>query len=447
MSSTMKPRLLVLDDDETMRGQMRWAFCRDYEVLEAGTRAEALKAGPGEVPIGIIDLGLPPSPFEPVEGIRAIRELLSANPLFKAVVVTGLNDREDAFRALDLGAFDYFTKPVSMDEVRLTLKRALHTYEQQSGKMTASGALWPSDMIGLSVPMQSAFHTIRKLAEVNIPALITGEPGTGKETAARAMHRLGTRHAKPFIPVDCANTPSAGLESALFGIESGERRRKCRFEQADGGTVYLREIGALSLRLQVRLLKLLHEHAIEDPFTGLRTSVDVRVISSTSRDLRASVRSGEFREDLFNRLGVVTLEMPPLRKRGEDAYLLSLFYIKKYARSFDRPVTGLSKAGMDAVVSYGWPGNVRELENRVKRAVLLSNRRELEPHDLGIPSNPQGAPPGALGLSEARDAFKKKMINEALSRTGGSVSRAAFELGISRQYLSKLISKYNLRTS
>ena len=447
MSATSKPRLLLLDDDETMRGQMRWAFCRDYEVIEAGTRAEALKAGPEEVPIGIIDLGLPPLPFEPVEGMRAIREILSANPLFKAVVITGLNDREDAFRALDLGAFDYFTKPVSMDEVRVTLKRALHAYEQQSGNLGASGALWPSDMVGVSMPMQGVFHTIRKLAEVNIPALITGEPGTGKETSAKAMHRLGTRHAKPFLPINCAGTPAEALEAGLFGIQTRDRHKKCGIEQADGGTVFLREIGALNLRIQGRLLKLLQEHAIEDPFTGGRASVDVRVISSTSKDLKAMVKSGEFREDLLNRLGVVTLDMPPLRKRGEDAYLLSLFYIKKYSRYFDRLVTGLSKHCMEAVQQYRWPGNVKELENRIKRAVLFSGKRELDSEDLGITSCVSGPAAPPLGLTEARDAFKKKMIHEALTRNNGSVSRAAFELGISRQYLSKLISKYNLRPS
>ena len=446
MTAAPKPRLLLLDDDETMRGQMRWAFCRDYEVIEAGTRAEALNAGPEEVPVGIIDLGLPPAPFEPVEGMRAIREILSANPLFKAVVVTGLDGRADAFRALDLGAFDYFTKPVSMDEVRVTLKRALHAYEQESGKMSASGALWPSDMVGVSMPMQSVFHTIKKLAEVNIPALITGEPGTGKETAARAMHRLGTRHAKPFVPVDCALSTADSLEAGLFGIDGG-RRKKCVLEHSDGGTVFLREVGALNLKLQGRLLKLLQEHAIEDPFTGGRASVDVRLISSTSRDLRSMVRGGEFREDLYNRLGVVTLEMPTLRKRGEDAYLLSLFYIKKYSRDFDTRVTGLSRSCMEAVLRYRWPGNVRELENRIKRGVLLSSVRELNAGDLNIPCPASGPPPPALGLSDARDAFRKKMICEALARSNGSVSRAAFELGISRQYLSKLISKYNLRPS
>ena len=260
------------------------------------------------------------------------------------------------------------------------------------------------------------------------------------------MHRLGTRHAKPFVPVDCALSTADSLEAGLFGIDGG-RRKKCVLEHSDGGTVFLREVGALDLKLQGRLLKLLQEHAIEDPFTGGRASVDVRLISSTSRDLRSMVRGGEFREDLYNRLGVVTLEMPPLRKRGEDAYLLSLFYIKKYSRDFDTRVTGLSRSCMEAVLRYRWPGNVRELENRIKRAVLLSSVRELNAGDLNIPCPASGPPPPALGLSDARDAFRKKMICEALARSNGSVSRAAFELGISRQYLSKLISKYNLRPS
>ncbi len=445
MYQALKPRLLLLDDDEAMRGQMRWAFCRDYEVLEAGTRAEAMRSGTEEVPIGIIDLGLPPSPFEPVEGMRAIREILSANPLFKAVVVTGLDEREDAFRALDLGAFDYFTKPASMDEIRVTLKRAMYAYEQESANLGA-GALWPSDMVGVSMPMRGVFHTIRKLAEVNLPALITGEPGTGRETAARAIHRLSARHAKPFTPVDCALTPPEALEARLFGI-SAERRRKCLFEHSDGGTMFLREIGSLNLRLQGRLLKLLQEYAIEDPFTGERASVDVRVISSTSMDLKSMVRGGEFREDLYSRLGVVSLDLPPLRKRGEDIYLLSLYFTKKYSRDSGSPAARLSRPCTEAIERYRWPGNVRELKNRIKRAVLLSSGPEISAADLGIPCPAPGPAPLSSGLSDARDAFRKKMIGEALARSNGSVSRAAFELGISRQYLSKLISKYNLRPS
>ncbi|HBG46069.1 MAG TPA: sigma-54-dependent Fis family transcriptional regulator [Deltaproteobacteria bacterium] len=443
-----KPRLLVLDDDETVRGQMRWAFCRDYEVLEAETRGAALRvAREQETQLGVIDLGLPPAPLEPSEGMTAIREILSINPLFKAVIITGLDERQEAFRALDLGAFDYFTKPVSIDEVRVTLKRGWLSYRQQAEHLSASsGAGWPNEMIGVSAPMQEVFRTIRKAAEVNIPALIAGEHGSGKETAARAMHRLGIRHAMQFISVDCAGTPHKELENELFGLNGdGRHGRKCRFEQADGGTIYMKEVGALSLSLQGRLLRVLREHAIERPDSNGRTSIDVRVISSTAMDLRAMARSGEFSEELLHRIGVITLEVPPLKDRGDDVYLLALYFLKKHSREFNKPVRGFDKECVGYLKSYRWHGNVRELENRVRRAVIFFNKSEISGADLGIPAIAFDAPKkNSMGLAEARDLFKRRMVQEALSRSKWNVARAAAELGISRQYLSKLITKYNL---
>lgn len=447
-----KPRLLVLDDDETFRGQMKWAFCKDYEVFEAGTRGEALRAAAERgIPVGVMDLGLPPCPFETSEGMRAIREVLSANPLFKAVILTGVDERENAFRALDLGAFDYFTKPVSIEEVRMTIRRAYHAYEHQSGRAGSSpGAGWPSDMLGLSRPMQEVFHSVRKLAEVNIPALITGEPGAGKETAARAVHRLGARHALPFISADLKGAPERVVEAEVFGLGAGAcRPHKCMLEQADGGTLYLKDVGSLSLPLQARLLSVLREYSLESPSTGERASIDVRVMSSSTRDLKSLVKSGEFNEDLFFRLGVITLSVPPLRERGEDIHLLSLYFLKKYAREYNRPAAGFDKAAIEDMKAYRWPGNVRELENRVRRAVISSANREISSADLGLPASFADGHLAAnpMGLAEAREAFRKRMIQDALLRNEGSVSRAAAELGISRQYLSKLILKYNLRSA
>jgi two-component system NtrC family response regulator len=297
--------------------------------------------------------------------------------------------------------------------------------------------------------MQEVFNTIRKLAEVNIPALITGEPGTGKDTAARAVHRLGARHALPFLAADCKGAPERVLEAEVFGARAASGRpRKCLLEQADGGTLFLKEVGSLGLHLQARLLAVLREHSIEIPSTGGRASVDVRVISSSARDLRSLARSGEFIEDLAFRLGVITLALPPLRERGEDVHLLSLYFLKKYAREYKRPAAGFDRGAIDDMKGYRWPGNVRELENRVRRAVIFSARNEISSSDLGLPSRAPSShmAPNPMGLAEAREAFRKRMIQDALIRNDGSVSRAASELGISRQYLSKLIVKYNLRS-
>lgn len=441
-----KPGLLILDGDETARGQMRWAFSKDYEVFEAATRAEAVEiAQSGQAPVGIVDLGLPPLPFEAAEGVRAVREILSVNPLFKAVVVTGVGERDDALRAIDIGAFDFFTKPVAIEDVRLTVKRAVHTHRLQMESIGGQpGASWPIEIIGLSQPMQEVFSRVRKLSEVNIPVLILGESGTGKETLAKAVHRISSRHSMPFVKVACDSMPESVLAAELFGSESeeGKPAKKGKLELADGGTLYLEEAGTLSPAIQKRLLERLFGRCPDK-----QSRADARVISSSTRDMKAMVRAGDFSEELYNKLGIITLSVPRLRDRGEDVYLLSLYFLKKYSKELARPVLGFAPGVADAMAEYEWPGNVREMDNRIKRAVSLAGKKEITAEDLAIPAGAgTGASYGA-SLTDTKEAFRKRMINEVLARNFGNVTRTANELGISRQYLSRLITRFNIKVS
>ncbi|MBI2399587.1 MAG: sigma 54-interacting transcriptional regulator [Deltaproteobacteria bacterium] len=445
-----KPGLLIFDGDETARGQMRWAFSKDYDIFEAATRAEAVDiARTGQVPVGIMDLGLPPKPFEAAEGVRAVRDILSVNPIFKAVVVTGLGERDDALRAIDLGAFDFFTKPISIEEVRLTVRRALHTHRLQMESMGGQpGASWPGEIIGLSQPMQEVFSKVRKLAEVNIPVLIQGESGTGKETLARAVHRISSRHSMPFVKVACDSMPEPVLAEELFGrgAEQGKQRRKGWLELADGGTLYLEEAGVLSPAIQKELQERLFARST-DKHSSFEGRADTRVISSSTRDLKAMVRAGDFSQELYNRLGIITLSIPPLRDRGEDIYMLSLYFLKKHSKELARPVMGYAPGTADAMAEYAWPGKVREMENRIRRAVSLSGKKEITSEDLAIPACAGGPDNAGASLTDTREAFRKRMINEVLGRNFGNVSRTANELGISRQYLSRLIARFNIKIS
>jgi two-component system NtrC family response regulator len=445
-----KPGLLILDSDETARGQMRWAFSRDYDVFEAATRAEAVQiAGEGQVPVGILDLGLPPQPLKATEGMTAVRDILSVNPLFKAVVVTGLGERDDALRAVDMGAFDFFTKPIAIEDVRLTVRRAVNTYRLQVESMGGQpGAAWPGELIGLCQPMQEVFSTVRKLAEVNIPVLIQGETGSGKETLARAVHRISSRHSMPFVKVACDSMPETILAGELFGegTEEAKPAAKGKIDLADGGTLYLEEAEVLSPALQKRLLERLFGRCPDKPPPGGKTCPDTRVISSSTRDMKTLVRAGEFSEELYNRLAIITFAVPPLRDRGEDVHMLSLYFLKKYSKELGRQVLGFAPGAIEAMAEYAWPGNVREMENRIRRAVSHAGKKEIAAEDLAIPAGSE-ADNGHGSLTDTREAFRKRMIHEVLCRNFGNVTRTANELGISRQYLSRLIARFNIKVN
>lgn len=448
-----KPCILIVDGDPASRGRVRRTLFEDYDVIEASERSSAVELTKQLRPAVVItELGLPPNPFGPSEGLKTVLEILQTDRLSKVIAHTSLKEKGTAVKALDLGVFDYFLKPAPPDELRIMVKRAMHLYgiQREDADLCREMEYGPANMIGTSPKMQEVFRSIKKIASVNMPVLVLGESGTGKELAANAVHDLSDRKDKPFIVINCGAIPENLLETELFGYERGaftgaDTQKKGKVEYAEGGTLFLDEIGELSPKLQVKLLRFLQESTIERVGGRESLTVDARVISATNRDLKTMASEGTFREDLYFRLGVIPLIMPPLRERGDDVYTLALSFLRKFTRELNRHISGFNEAAVKAIGEYNWPGNIRELENKVKRAVALCKDREISPEDLTLPSPGTLAVKETTGLAEAKEAFKKRLVQEALLKNKGGISRSASDLGISRQYLSRLITKYNLK--
>lgn len=447
----MKPRLLIVEDDEEIRSQMKWGLISDYEVVLAGDRAAALAAfRETRPPVVLLDLGLPPNPADTAEGFATLGEILADRPKTKVIIVSGQSERQNALQAVAEGAYDFLPKPIQMDELRVVLKRAFHLSHLEQ-ELEEARAQTPSDqfegLLGTSEPMLAVFHTIRKVATTDAPVLILGESGTGKEMAAQAIHRRSRRSQGSFVAINCGAIPEALMESELFGHEKGSFtgahvQRLGRVEAANGGTLFLDEIGELPLNLQVKLLRFLQEQQIERVGGRGPIPVDVRVIAATHVDLQLAQADARFREDLYYRLAVVTLKIPPLRERGADLLLLAQAFLRKAALEIQRPAVAFDAAALRALQRHPWPGNVRELENRVKRAVIMAEGPRISPSDLELSAE---ATTGALSLKDAREALEREMVLDALRRSGGKIAGAATELGVSRPTLYELMDKLGIK--
>lgn len=449
-----KPKILVIDDDEPIRTQMKWALIQDYDLFLAKDGSEALQLIKKEAPALVtLDLGLPPTPEDTVEGIRVLEQILEIEPSTKVIVVTGNPDKSAALKAISLGAHDFFTKPIDLSELKAILKRAcyVHSLEKECQSLQKQIHQQFSDMIGSSGRMQEIFSTIKKVSTTDVPVLITGESGTGKELVARAIHSNSTRSTRPFIPINCGAIPENLLESELFGHEKGaftgaHAQRKGKVELADQGTLFLDEIGEMPLQLQVKLLRFLQDYRIERVGGREELELDVRVIAATNKDLKKQIDEGRFREDLYYRLAVVTIEMPALRERSSDTLLLARFFLQKFSNGASKK---LSQKAIDAIGAYNWPGNVRELENRIRRAVTLAEDNTITPFDLGLGSEldrTEGAPGAPLGLNmkKAVEELEIKLINAAILKNDRNISKAAEDLGLSRPTLYSLLKKYGI---
>lgn len=446
-----KTRILIVDDDEPIRTQMKWALIKDYDVFTAVDGESSIQAFEAHhPPIVLLDLGLPPDQDGKTEGMKLLRRLLELDPALKVIVITGNADRASALEAISQGAHDFFTKPVQIDELKAILKRADYVYSlemeyrelQQQVETKGFG-----ELVGTSRRMQEVFATTKKVATTDVPVLITGESGTGKELIARAIHANSLRRDRQLVPINCGAIPENLMESELFGHEKGaftgaHIQRAGRIELAKGGTLFLDEVGELPLALQVKLLRFLQDHKIERIGGREPISVDLRVIAATNKDLKTLTSEGRFREDLYYRLAVVSVEVPPLRDRGDDILLLARTFLKKYCVPAAGPKT-FSHDAVEAMMSYEWPGNVRELENRVRRAVTFSESKSVTSADLGF-SPPQI--PQTLNLRKAREDLDIKIITTAISKNGGNISKAAEELGLSRPTLHHLIKRYHITT-
>jgi len=446
----MKSKLLIVDDDEEIRSQMKWALVDDYDVLLAEDRPGATNTFRDQRPLVVVlDLGLPPSPGAPDEGLATLSELLAQDPLAKIVIVSGQSEKDTALRAIGQGAYDFLCKPIQMEELKAVLNRAFHVarlereyreMQQRLGGDTFEG------MLGTSPAMQEVFGAIRKVATTTVPVLILGESGTGKEMAALAIHRRSARKDGPFVAINCGAIPENLLESELFGHEKGaftgaHAQRQGRIETAASGTLFLDEIGELPLQLQVKLLRVLQEQSIERVGGRVKIPVDARVVAATNMDLKKAMTDGKFREDLYYRLAVVVVKLPALRERPGDVPLLAKALFTKFAVQNGRTATEFSQKALRALQQHSWPGNVRELENRIKRAVIMAEGRSVTPANLELGDSSEGS---FRSLKDAREAVEREMIQQALERHGGKISRASEELGISRPTLYELMEKLGL---
>jgi len=448
----MKPPLLLVDDDSTIRSQMKWALADDYDLSVAEDRPQAVAAAAKHQPLVVLlDLGLPPPPGGPTERLAALTALLALDPLPEVIVVSGQNEKANALKAIGEGAYDFLAKPVETDELRLILKRAFHIAElEREYRQLRDQVDGFEGMVGSSPPMQEVFTLIRKVATTDAPVLILGESGTGKEMAALAVHHRSSRKRGPFVPINCGAIPENLLESELFGHEKGSftgahTSRKGRIETASGGTLFLDEIGELPLALQVKLLRFLQEQTIERVGGRVPVQIDTRVIAATNTDLDKAMAEGAFREGLFYRLAVVKLRIPPLRERPSDILLLAKSFLSSSAKQHKRRVTRLSPEAVQALQAHAWPGNVRELQNRISRAVIMAERSQVSPADLEL-AEVAAAAPTPRTLREAREATERDLIESALQRHNHKIAPTAAELGISRPTLYELMEKLGMRT-
>ena len=446
-----KQKLLIVDDDEDLRTQMKWALTADYNVYLAEDRQSAIAIINKEQPAVVtLDLGLPPNPAGVEEGFAILDHILDNYSHTKVIIITGRGEKEHALRAVEKGAYDFFYKPIQLDELKVVLRRAFHVsqleHEQREMRHRLSGDTFEG-MIGTSTQMQDVFSTIRKVATTDAPVLIRGESGTGKELVARAIHRLSIRESKPFIPINCSAIPENLIESELFGHEKGtftgaHAQRKGRFEMAEGGTLFLDEIGDLPLILQTKLLRFLQEKIIERVGGREQIEVDTRVLAATNRDLEEAMKNATFRDDLYYRLSVINISLPALRERNADVILLAKTFLDRYTSETRKKIKGFSSEAIESIECYPWPGNVRELENRIKRAVIMSEGKKITLEDLEMKA--VAGKKELIMLKDAREILEKGLILKAIARNENNLTKAASGLGISRPTLYDLMEKLGI---
>jgi DNA-binding NtrC family response regulator len=468
-----KPRILVVDDEPNMCAILQGLLTREgYRVQTAGDgfkALELLKANGGNFHVIVTDLKMPG-----MDGMELMGKVVEAYPGRPVVMITAHGTVDTAVEAMKVGAFDFVTKPFDRDDLRAVIRKAVNTAMAELDTIESRPALDATEggrfgMIGTSGPMREVYTILEKVADSPTTVLITGESGTGKELVAHALHNHSTRARRPFIRVNCAAIPQTLIESELFGHEKGSftgaiASKPGRFEMADGGTLFLDEIAEIPTEMQVKLLRAIQESAFER-VGGLKTlEVDVRLVTATNRNLMEEVESGRFREDLYYRLNVVPIHLPPLRERPDDIPMLISFMLERFNERLNKQVTGLSEEATEAFQAYGWPGNIREMENLLERLVLFSETDEIPadllPEELKSP-DASGLPSGVhtprldRGLDgrvsmkqlvrETTAQVERELIIQALDKTAGNVTRAAQLLMISRKSLQNKMKEFKLR--
>jgi two-component system NtrC family response regulator len=447
MNAEPRPKLLIVEDDAGLQRQLRWAY-DDYEVVVAGDRREAIDAMRAEEPAVVtLDLGLPPDPDGVSEGFATLAEILRLKPDTKVIVASGHGARESALRAIAEGAWDFYQKPIDIDALGLIVARAFHVHalEEENRRLATAPREALGGLITAAPEMLKVTGMIERVASADVSVMLLGASGTGKEVLARGLHEKSGRRGQ-FVAINCAAIPETLLESELFGHEKGAftgavKTTEGKIELADGGTLFLDEIGDVPLPLQVKLLRFLQERVIERVGGRKPIAVDTRIVCATHQDVDAMVAGGSFREDLYYRLAEIVVRIPSLAERTGDPVLLAKHFLHHYAKTMNRPVTGLSPDALSAIDTWGWPGNVRELENRMKRAVIMADGKSVTAIDLDLAERDT---PDPINLKAVRESADRKAIRHALARAEGNISNTAKLLGISRPTLYDLLKNYDL---
>ncbi len=453
MSVDLRAKLLIVEDDEGLQRQLRWAY-DDYEVLVASNRDAAINLlRSEEPPVVTLDLGLPPDPNGVTEGFATLETILSLKPETKVIVASGHGARESALRAIASGAYDFYQKPVDIDQLGLIVRRAfqLHGIETENRKLeqrAGEDQTVLGTMITSAPEMLKVARTIERVANTGVSVMLLGASGTGKELLARGLHQASNRSAGGFVAINCAAIPENLLEAELFGYEKGAftgaiKTTEGKIELAHGGTLFLDEVGDIPLPLQVKLLRFIQERVIERIGGRKPIAVDTRIVSATHQDLPQMIKAGSFREDLYYRLAEIVVRIPSLAERHGDSVLLAKHFLHRFAREMNPQVKGLSPGALAAIDEWSWPGNVRELENRMKRAVIMADGKLLTAEDLDLEARTEEALP--VNLKSARELADRRAIRQALARTENNISSAAKLLGISRPTLYDLMKQYDLQ--
>jgi two-component system NtrC family response regulator len=446
-------KIVVVDDEEWIRNQLKWSLSRDYEILLAGDVDSAMNIISQEKPdLVMLDISLTPNMGAGSEGITLLQDILNLDDTIKVIMITGNDTRENARRCVALGAYDFYSKPIDMDEIKVSIKRALYiqSLERENKRLVEDleKAQEFREIISDCEQMEKVLDIVRRVSTTDATVLIQGESGTGKELIARAIHYNSSRKDEPFVPVNCGAIPENLLESELFGHERGaftdaHAQRKGKLELAQSGTVFLDEIAELAPALQVKILRFLQEREIERVGGGERIQLDVRILAATNRDIEEEVKKGTFREDLYYRLNVVSIYLPPLKERDEDVILLANAFVNRFSREMNVNIKGFSDEALAAFRAHNWPGNVRELENKVRRAIIMARGPYITPEDLDL-AGLEHKRPELLTLKETRELFESQYISEALRRSEGNVTQAAESIGITRSSFYSLMSKYGI---
>jgi len=451
LTDSRKP-LLIVEDDPALQKQMRWAFDA-YETVVATDRESAVaQMRRFEPAVVTMDLGLPPAPDDPSEGLKLLQELHTLVPDTKVIVLTGQNDQAIALKAIALGAYDFCTKPFEPELLTYTIERAfrLHELQEENRRLQASQqAPALGGIVTRDPALQRICRTIEKVAPTSATVLILGESGTGKELFARALHDLSPRAGNRFVAINCAAIPENLLESELFGHEKGAftgavKQTPGKIETAHGGTLFLDEIGDLPLSLQAKLLRFLQERVIERIGGRQEIPVDVRIVCATHQSLKEYTTAGKFREDLYYRLAEIVVEIPPLRARSGDVALLAHSFVRRFAAEQRRGAVTLMPEALSTLEAHAWPGNVRELENVLKRAVIMSEGNRISAADVGLAPNGEGDGT-VFNLRQVREEAEKHAVLRVLARVNGNLSKAAELLGVSRPTLYDLMHRFGLR--